>query len=447
MVDRGTLNPRPIVVPTDDRIVVKQLREIYQPARYFAEEPAERRERLARLLLDLTPEERARLQESTEPALHKAIEYNDKEEAFYYEGSDLLKQARMRLADYSIQQCSYRLDMARIRQLEPHTNRLALQQELIERVRLIDDPETHVDEDVSTTDLKTLTSCNFSPDASLVCTSCRSGRCKIWSVPTMGTHSVLVGHKQSANYITFSPECKTSDLPNAAANLASCSMDGSIALWNLIDEKPVIMLSEPKSWRVTRVRYHPGGDFLASCCSDKSWRLWDLEAKTEILHQEGHSDDVFDLAFHPDGSLAGSGGLDSYARIWDLRTGRAIHFIEGHSRGIRSIDFSPNGYYVATGSLDNTVKIWNLRQRKLEYTIPAHTNAVTTVLFEKENGNYLATASFDRTVKFWSTQTWAPVKTLDAYEDKVARIDVSADSQYVISCYGKYLKLWTSSHN
>lgn len=40
---------------------------------------------------------------------------------------------------------------------------------------------------------------------------------------------------------------------------------------------------------------------------DNSWRLWDLEAQEEILHQEGHSKGVHDLHFHPDGSLAGTG--------------------------------------------------------------------------------------------------------------------------------------------
>ena len=40
---------------------------------------------------------------------------------------------------------------------------------------------------------------------------------------------------------------------------------------------------------------------------DNSWRLWDLEAQEEILHQEGHSKPVYDLAFHNDGSLALTG--------------------------------------------------------------------------------------------------------------------------------------------
>ena len=40
---------------------------------------------------------------------------------------------------------------------------------------------------------------------------------------------------------------------------------------------------------------------------DNSWRLWDLEAQEEILHQEGHSKPVYDIAFQNDGALAVTG--------------------------------------------------------------------------------------------------------------------------------------------
>jgi U4/U6 small nuclear ribonucleoprotein PRP4 len=435
------LNPRPIVVPTDDSTVRRLLRDLDDVATYFGEGPAERRERLARILADLPPDERLRIQATID--VNNALEGPDsKEQTFYYEGSEALKEARYIIAEYSIQQSSSRLDMARLKQSEPLATRLIPKQDLIEKIRQIDDPESYVDGDASATELKTFTSCSFNPDATLVCSSYRSGRCKIWSLPHMETLNNLRGHQQSANFITFSP-LSGNQLAPTVANLASCAMDGSILLWNLVEDVPHTQLSGPQPWRVTRVKYHPCGQYLASCCSDNSWRLWDLKAGTEILHQEGHSDAVFDLAFHPDGSLAGSASMDSLACVWDLRTGRGIHLLEGHSKGLRTIDFSPDGYHIATGSLDNSVKIWNLRQRKVEYTIPAHVNAVTTVMFEKENGFYLATSSFDKTVKFWSSQTWAPIKTLDAYDDKVARIDISTTSDRLVSCYSKYLKLWS----
>jgi len=429
---------RSIAVPTDDSIVRKQLRDLDEPMCYFAEGPAERRERLGKHLMKLTPEARLRLQIVPAP---KAVVDKGQNQIFYYEGSDDLRRARYEIADYSIRQCNIRLDLARIKQLEPMSTRLIPQQDLIERIRHIEDLGSYVDEDHSMTELKTLTSCNFNPDATLLATSCRSGKCKIYSIPDMETRSNLKGHLSNANFISFNPK-SGSDLSPDVANLASCAMDGSVLMWNLTCETPVCELSGRQQWRVTRLRYHPSGLYLSTCCSDKSWRLWDLATQTELLHQEGHSDTVFDMAYHPDGSLAGSAGLDSYARIWDLRTGRSILYLEGHTKGIRSIDFSPNGYQLATGGMDNCVKVWNLRQRKVEYTIPAHLNVVSTVMFERENGYYLATASFDKTVRFWSCRTWAPIKALEAYDDNVSSLSIAGD--FLATCHNKYVKLWTT---
>lgn len=433
------LNNRSLILPTDDAIVRRQLRDLDQPMIYFGEGPQERRERLGRVLTELGPEAQQKLKEA-EP---KPIKDKTQNERFYYEGSEELKKARYKIGDFSLRQCNERLDMARIKQLEPMTTRLIPQQDLIEKIRHIEDLGSYVDEDNSSTELKTLTSCNFNPSASLLATSCRSGKCKLWSINDMETQITLKGHQSNANFITFSPKSGSADLSPQAANLASCAMDGSVNLWNLVDELPQSQLSGPQSWRVTRCRYHPSGLFLATCCSDKSWRLWDVATETELLHQEGHADAVFDIAFHPDGSLAGTASLDSYSRICDLRTGRSIDLLEGHTKGIRTIDFSPDGYHIATGSMDNSVKIWNLRQRKLEYTIPAHVSTVTTVMFEKTNGYHIVSSSFDRTVKFWSSQTWAPLKTLDAYDDRISCFDMSSENNFLASCHFKYIKLWS----
>lgn len=59
-------------------------------------------------------------------------------------------------------------------------------------------------------------------------------------------------------------------------------------------------------------KYSPLPRFLATAVWDNSWRLWDLEQLTEVLHQEGHSKEVYCVAFQQDGALAVSGGVSSY---------------------------------------------------------------------------------------------------------------------------------------
>ncbi|GFR13906.1 hypothetical protein TNCT_477541 [Trichonephila clavata] len=152
-------------------------------------------------------------------------------------------------------------------------------------------------------------------------------------------------------------------------------------------DEPIADLEGHAPHRVSRLAFDPSGRFLVTFL-DNSWRLWDLEVKEEILHQEGHSKPVYDASFQCDGSLVATGGMDSFGRVWDLRTGRCIMFLAGHQNSVLTICFSPNGYQLATGSADNTVKVWDLRRQKCEYTISVHTNLVSRVLFEKTNGEF-----------------------------------------------------------
>lgn len=75
---------------------------------------------------------------------------------------------------------------------------------------------------------------------------------------------------------------------------------------NLYSEKPLATLSGHTN-RVCRVAFHPSGSYVGSASYDGTWRLWDVERKTELLLQEGHSKEVFALAFQDDGALVASG--------------------------------------------------------------------------------------------------------------------------------------------
>ena len=42
---------------------------------------------------------------------------------------------------------------------------------------------------------------------------------------------------------------------------------------------------------------------FATFSFDKSWRLFDVATKQELLFQEGHSREVYEVAFHIDGAV------------------------------------------------------------------------------------------------------------------------------------------------
>lgn len=293
-------------------------------------------------------------------------------------------------------------------------------------------------------DSRPISGCELSPNNELIATSSWSGLCKLWTVDDMNMQKTFRGHTCNVGAITFHPQ-STLTQESKAINLASCSIEGTVNLWNLENDEPLHTIKCHQPHRVSKLKFHPSGRFLATCCFDKSWRLFDLEhsLEEEILFQEGHSKSVYDLDFNSDGSLAVSGGLDSFGRVWCLRSGRCIMFMEGHLKGIISVDFSPDGYHIVTGSEDHTAKVWNLRERKLEYTISAHTNVVSKTLFDKQAGNYILTASYDNTLKFWSAPNWTLIKTLTGHESKVMCADITNDNLHIVSSsFDRTFKLW-----
>ena len=122
----------------------------------------------------------------------------------------------------------------------------------------------------------------------------------------------LRGHNCNVGNIAFHPQ-STISLAPSELNMASCSMDGAVKLWNLENEEPIADMEGHAPHRVSRVEFHPSGRFLATCVFDNSWRMWDLEQGVEVLHQEGHSKPVYTIAFHCDGSVAVTGYYIEYS--------------------------------------------------------------------------------------------------------------------------------------
>lgn len=424
---------RQINVSTDDTEVKATLRQLGEPICLFGEGPADRRERLRQLLARLGEDAVKKKKEEEQIQEEKEKE---SETTWYHEGSHLLRQARFWVARYSIPKAKDRLQQAREEKNTPESQKNAKQQELYKKLRSMNINCSQIG------DTRPISFCQFSPNSNVLATASWSGLCKLWSVPDCKLIRTLRGHNCNVGAIVFHPE-STLSLSATECNMATCASDGSVKLWDLQSEEPIANIEGHAPYRVSRLGFHPSGRFLATCVFDNSWRLWDLEVKEEILHQEGHSKPVYDLSFQCDGSLLATGGMDAFARVWDLRTGRCIMFMEGHLKSILAICFSPNGYQIATGSEDNTVKIWDMRHQKCEYTIPAHTNLISRVLFEKNTGQYLITTSYDNSLKVWAHPGWTSIQTLSGHDGKVMGADISPDGQYICtSSYDRTFKLW-----
>eukprot|EP01017_Pseudomicrothorax_dubius_P043390 TRINITY_DN7216_c0_g2_i1.p1 TRINITY_DN7216_c0_g2~~TRINITY_DN7216_c0_g2_i1.p1 ORF type:complete len:523 (-),score=97.80 TRINITY_DN7216_c0_g2_i1:10-1578(-) len=416
---------RNIHVTTNDQEVKLCLRALKQPITYFGEVATGRRERLKALVRKIYIETG---EMPVLPKLTVETTKDDENEHFFYEGSSDLKQTRLEFADFSLKRAAVRIERSKLKKLtvDPLEEEAVIDKEVARFSDLDMLRCEFADTSIASRGV-------FSPDAQLYATSGWSGACRVWAIPNCEMKAELTGHLSKAIDLTFHPQsCLT--LAPSAPNIATASVDCTIRLWSLDFEatRQTSHVLKGHEDRVNRIRFHPLGKQIFSTSHDKTWRMWDLETKKDILTQTGHSKPVYALAVHPDGSLVYTGDLGGFGMMWDLRTGKSILPLFGHVKQIICADISVDGYHVVTGGDDNTLRVWDLRRKNCLMEIPAHTKLISDVKFEPNNGRFLLSSAYDCSFKIWSTKDWSLGKNVSSNESKLTSVSITQDFQYCL---------------
>jgi len=384
---------RSIPIPANDEDVKKKLREMGQPICLFGENAVDRRERLKKEVLEIVMKEGKIPEAFIKTKTYEKVEEN---EVFYTEGSIELKEARMEIAKFSIPRSAYRIELSKKKFMNLDRIGEGLQYE-----EFLNTNKNFEFTSSQYADERGCSRGSLSPDDKYYAVAGWSGVCTILAVPDLNKVTYLKGHSERVNSIVFHPKFGEFDFPGKGPNLATGSCDNLIKIWSFLPEREnqlCINLTGHED-RVNGIAFHPLGDYLASTSHDKTWRLWDIDRKKELLLQEGHSEAVYCLSFQNDGALLATGDLAGIGLVWDLRSGKNIMTLQGHVKQMLSIKFFPNSYQIATGSDDNTIKIWDLRRKMCTHTIPAHNSMVSDVSFENSDGKFLISSSLSD--NFW----------------------------------------------
>jgi U4/U6 small nuclear ribonucleoprotein PRP4 len=436
---------RSVPIPTSDSEVKKKLRELGRPICLFGEKALDRRERLKKEVYEIVislgeiPEILTKLTSKSEKENENLMN-----EVFYTEGGAELKKARMEVLKYSIPINAFKLEKEKKKFME------------LDRVKESQEYEEYLErsknfEFISSqyADERGCSRGALSPDDKFYAVAGWSGICTVFDLPDLKKVTYLKGHSEKVNSVAFHPNFNSTKggFPAKGPNMATGSCDNLIKIWSFLPdrENQFSINFEGHEDRVNQVVFHPIGDYLASTSHDKTWRLWDLETKKEILLQEGHNAAVYPMAFQNEGALAATGDLAGVGLLWDLRSGRNIMSLIGHVKQLLTIKFSPNSYQIVTGSDDNTMRVWDLRKRNCSHVIPAHNSLITDVCFEHTEGKFLLSASFDGTFKMWNNRDWSIVKTFSSTsEGKLTSVSITKDAKNVVtSSLDRTVKLWT----
>lgn len=138
---------------------------------------------------------------------------------------------------------------------------------------------------------------------------------------------------------------------------------------------------------------------IASCSDDATIKVWDLKTNTVLFTLQEHYARVICLIQlpEPDNRLA-SGSFDTSIRLWDLNTQKCTLQLGEHEAWVLDMIILKDKR-LASCSGDKTIKVWNVKKGKTDFSLSGHEGYVNTIIQNKEG--QLISASEDKTVRFW----------------------------------------------
>uniref|UniRef100_A0A8C5TE57 WD repeat, SAM and U-box domain-containing protein 1 n=1 Tax=Malurus cyaneus samueli TaxID=2593467 RepID=A0A8C5TE57_9PASS len=257
-------------------------------------------------------------------------------------------------------------------------------------------------------------------------------------------YSPLKGHRYAVHCCCFSL---------SGGLLASCSTDGTTALWDVRDGRRLAVLEQPSASPVRVCRFSPRAPYLLSGAADGSAVLWNVHSLK--LYRSGNVKDgsLVACAFSPNGNFFVTGSSSGDLTIWNDQM-RCLYNEKAHDLGVTCCDISSHPvsdteigleyFLMASCGQDNQIKLWlilfaDLLGVELKYkctlsghsapvlacafsydgqmmvsgtgntlhTLSHHTRYVTTCAFAPHSP-LLATGSMDKTVHIWQLDLKQP---------------------------------------
>lgn len=298
----------------------------------------------------------------------------------------------------------------------------------------------------------------------------------------------IPGHGEAILAAQFSPA--------SSALLATGSGDKTARIWDTDTGTPLHTLKGHTGW-VLGVAWAPDGSRLASCSMDGSVRVWDpTTGKAVGAPLAGHAKPALQMAWEPyhlwrDGTpRLASASKDATVRIWVVNTGRTEHVLSGHKGSVTCVRWGAGGAgtgLIYTGSHDKTVRVWDAVQGTLVHSLSSHAHWVNhlalstdfvlrTGYFDHTKdvpateegkrakararfegaarvggriGERVVSASDDFTIYLWDpiNEGKKPLARLLGHQKQVNHVCFSPDGALVASCgFDNHTKLWSGRY-
>jgi WD40 repeat protein len=292
------------------------------------------------------------------------------------------------------------------------------------------------------------------------------------------------------SHVCFSPDRKWLAYATDISDFTGTYPIQSVKLWDVEKDTFVRELSKHTKG-ISKLRYSPKGTHIASTSTDKTVKLWDLEAQAEStldLGAEGCQNlwftpdgtgllaktytgvrselklwdvaqkkvtrtilldkvDLHELDISPDARWYATGEHDGRVRVWEFATGRLLRTYHGHTSAAFLVRFSPDGKKLASADYSGLIQVWDAERDATPPTLSTGKQPIHCAAFAPPDGKTFATGGAGTTFTIWDADTLTAITTVntqipsDRFIGQVWDIKYSPDGKYIATC-GQEVKLW-----
>ena len=284
--------------------------------------------------------------------------------------------------------------------------------------------------------MDSITCIEFSDDTNLVAVGTEESYIRVWhlhgdvlpsvvpsgpSDPAPSSSRRLIGHSATVYSVSFSPsiagpENSDASTPSTAPKLLlSSSSDKTIRLWSL-EAWTCLVVYKGHEGPVWNVRWGPFGHYFASCGWDKTVRVWGQDHISYLRMMIGHDSNVNQIAWHPNGAyvFSASDQADKSVRMWAFTTGECVRVFAGHTEFVSAVECSPSGKILASADGGGSIILWDLAKGTQIKRCRGHGKGGIWSLSFSVESTVLVSGGADGTVRLWDIEVPAdPYKNGD----------------------------------
>ncbi len=270
----------------------------------------------------------------------------------------------------------------------------------------------------------------YSPDSTILAVASSIGT---WLYDTNSGNelALLTKNREGTDSVGFSPDGKT---------LATACSNKLVRVWNVETRKLMHTFFGLRRSIIRRdiigVHFSSDGNTLAGW-SDDGIRIWDIEKSVFKQDMNMHLERQSDIIFHSDRISIVSGNYKTI-RYQEFSTDtkkekNSEHEIDdAHKESITCVSVSPDGKMIASGSRDKTVRLWNAETETLHKTLKGHRKPILSLNFSHD-GRSIASTSEDKTVRVWNVDTGRRKHTFKTNSEHLHRVVFSPNGKTLAS--------------